>query len=595
MRLRHVSIKNFRGIQTLDWSLSSRFAVLLGPGDSGKSSVLEAIALALTSRWNPPISDADFLDGDPSKPFSIEVTLSDLPADLIREDHFGHWLRGVAPDGSLHDEPEAEHDRAITIRLEVDQALEPRWAVVRETDQDGIRISANQRAAIGMFLLDGSTGQHLRWSRDSALVRLGDTADIQGTLIDAHRAARTAVFNTPSQGLAAAASAAASAVEAIGGASLARPRPGLDPAAGPRATSLVLHDGDVPATNLGMGTQRLAGMAFQLAALESQAVVLIDELEIGLEPHRLLHVIRRLKERADDGHGQVIVTTHSPVVVVGVDVTDLHIVRRGSEVTTVLPVPATVAGLGSGEPQATARSGAAAMLARRIVVCEGKTEVGICRALFRHWDDAEPVPAALKGTVFRDGRGNDAPVKAQCLAELGYATALLADSDLSAKEKAANEARIRSAVASGVVVFRWDPGLALEDQIAASLPRDGMRSLIALAVELNDSEDPEAAVLASVAVCLGRDVREVKGLDPVAWTRDLGLDGASVRIAIGQASRQRRWFKSEDRGERLGALLAGALPALKDNDTLRTTLESLRRFVYDHPPAGEAATKPDAE
>jgi len=582
MKIRHVRIRNFRAIRSLDWSIDARFAVLIGSGDAGKSTVLDALALAVSLRWNPPLSDADFHRGDTASPVVIEVTLTEPPAALVREDRYGHWLRGIASDGSLHREPDSDHEMALTVRLTVDSSLEPVWEVIRASDEDGVRIGAADRGRLGVFRLSDAGSAHLRWSRDSALTRLGEAGEVNEALLQAHRAARAAVFATPPEGLAKSATAAGEAIEAIGGARLTQPRPGLDPTAGQRAGSLLLHDGDVPTTFLGLGSQRLAGIAFQLEALDEHSVALIDEVEIGLEPHRLRHLVRHLKRREAAGAGQVIVTTHSPVVVEEVEVTDLNIVRRDAEHTSVLPVPKAIEGLGADEPQATARGGAAALLARRIVVCEGPTEVGLCRALVDHWDKSEATPAALIGTVHRNGHGNSAPTKAECLATLGYAVALLSDHDLSRREQAVYERRLAAARRSGVLHLTWDRGAATEDQIARSLPVDAVRQLIALAVELNESDDPEMSVRAAVAARLGDGTGRLEGLDPVEWCRQARASPPAVRAAIGAAARSRGWFKSETRGSRLGALVAPALPALQETDPLRATLDRLRRFVYGH-------------
>lgn len=593
MRLRHLSIKNFRGIRDLDWTLDADFAILIGPGDSGKSTVLEAIALATSPRWNPQLSDADFFDGDTGSPIVIEATLTDLPASLTREDRFGHFLRGVAADGSLHREPDPEHDVALTVRLMIHSTLEPSWEVIRATGEDGVPIGATARAELSVFRLSDGGRTHLRWGRASALSRLGESGEIGVALTEAHRAARAAVFEQPPPGLRAVAIAAGKAIENIGGASLTDPRPGLDPTAGQGATSLILHDGEVPASSLGLGSQRLAGIAFELAVAVEQSVTLIDEVEIGLEPHRLRHLVRHLKERKTGG--QVILTTHSPVVVEEVAVTDLHVVRTSSAATHIRPVPASIEGLGAGEPQATARGGASAMLASRIVVCEGPTEVGLCRALFHSWDRHERIPVALVGTVPRDGGGNAAPVKAECLAYLGYRVALLVDNDLSAPgNRQAYAQNVAAAAKRGVVHLTWATGLATEDQVARSLPARAMRDLVALAVELNESENPEMSVCAAVAAQLGRDCT-LEGLNPVAWCRQSGMAASHVRAAIGAAARSRGWFKSETRGQRLGELVAAALPELRYVDPLRRAAERLRAFAYGHVgegPAPSGASQP---
>lgn len=576
MRVRYVKIRNFRGIQSLDWSLSARFVVLIGAGDSGKSTILDALALALSPSWRPPLNDADFYACDFSKPVVIEVTLSDLPDALLREDRLGLWLRGIAPDGVIGDEPDTGDEAALTIRLTINEALDPEWEVVR--DAAGMHISGRDRARFGVFRLGDAAATHLRWSRESALSHLGETGEVGEMLVAAQRAARNTVFENPSPGLKDGAKAAGEAVSAFGGAYLEDPRAGLDPAAGLRSGSLVLHDGDIPATGLGLGSQRLAGIAFQLRALDSQSVALIDEVEIGLEPHRLLHVIGQLRARANEGTGQVILATHSPIVVEGVDATDLHVVRRQSTATEIRRVPPAIKGLGGDEPQATTRSGASAMLARRIVVCEGATELGVCRALLEHWDSIEKYPAALLGTAYRDGGGTQAPTRARCLAELGYTVALLVDSDIYAADKELHDQHVAEAEQLGVTVLRWEDGKAIEDQTVACLPVARVRELVAIAIEIKESE---AAICDAVAAQLGKPSGLLQGQDPIEWVRQSGEDGPTVRAAIGRAARNGQgWFKNQGRGYRLGELIVSSLPELSADNHLRQTLDALREFTY---------------
>lgn len=52
MRIVKLSVENFRGIQELEWTPERRpLCCLIGHGDSGKSTVLDAIEAALSSRW----------------------------------------------------------------------------------------------------------------------------------------------------------------------------------------------------------------------------------------------------------------------------------------------------------------------------------------------------------------------------------------------------------------------------------------------------------------------------------------------------------------------------------------------------------------
>lgn len=592
MRVRAVAIRNFRGIKTLDWSLSARLVCLVGAGDSGKSTVLDAISLALTPRFNVGFNDADFYGCDVEDPLTIDVTLTDLPLELTIEDQFGLWLRGVADDDTVHDEPMADDQPALTVRLMVDDSLEPTWTLFKEALAEVPRyIGARLRSAFGVFQVDDATSFHLRWSPGSALSHLSGSTDVAAMLTLAHRQARKAVFDSPLESLKEGAEKAGEVLRALGGAALDMPQPGLDPAGLGRGAALVLHDGLVPTTRLGSGSRRLASLAFQLSALKEQSVVVIDEIELGLEPHRLLHLLGVLRSRASAGRGQVLLTTHSPQVIEAVTAEELHVVRREGGTVVVRQVPKAIESLKATEPQATARSGPSAMLARRVVVCEGKTEVGLLRAMSTKWDSEQQTPLALVGTALRLGGGSEAPVKAHCMATLGYPTALVIDDDLAKHDKSAFDTSVEAAVSAGVTVFQWATGMSIEQQIVMSLPDDGLSALVRLAAELLETEDAERAICAAVGSRLDSVV--LGGLDPMEWAEQSGRDLVDVRAAVGLTARNhlKGWFKDEARGERLGKLALDYLTDIDHEDHLVVTLNSIRRFAYDveePPPIGSS-------
>jgi predicted ATP-binding protein involved in virulence len=78
MKLRRLEVENFRGIQSLDWRHIADTAALVGPGDSGKSTILDAIERVLSSKWNVPFDDTDFWSLKTDKPIVIRATLTDL-------------------------------------------------------------------------------------------------------------------------------------------------------------------------------------------------------------------------------------------------------------------------------------------------------------------------------------------------------------------------------------------------------------------------------------------------------------------------------------------------------------------------------------
>lgn len=69
--IRKIEISNFRAIKSLVWSPSPGLNCLIGPGDSGKSTILDAIDLCLAPRRNVQITDADFHNLNIDAPIQI--------------------------------------------------------------------------------------------------------------------------------------------------------------------------------------------------------------------------------------------------------------------------------------------------------------------------------------------------------------------------------------------------------------------------------------------------------------------------------------------------------------------------------------------
>ena len=84
--VRHVSIRNFRGIKALDWSVPTRLTCLIGPGDSTKTTVLDAVELALSPKWNVQIDDADRVHGvEPPYMFMRTIEVDRWDAHALRK------------------------------------------------------------------------------------------------------------------------------------------------------------------------------------------------------------------------------------------------------------------------------------------------------------------------------------------------------------------------------------------------------------------------------------------------------------------------------------------------------------------------------
>jgi len=544
MRILQVEIKNFRGIKKMGWKPAPRLNCLIGPGDSGKTTVLEAIERALTSS-EPAFTDADFTDLDSTNDIEIEVTVGNLPAELLLETRLGLHLRGWHATEGLKDEPIPDEPGAsvVTIRLTVPLSLEPRWEVV--TDRGARPINYRERALLGMARVGGNVAWHLTWSKRSALNRATTGEDAQKSLAEAVRAARGEFARAPLADLKTAASEVGKRAAALGAVAKAGLQPLINPAALSIAQGAVaLHDGVIPLAAAGLGTQRLSAIAVQQLTVPAGAILLLDEIESGLEPHRLRHLIRFLR---DDGSiGQVILTSHSSVAISELDAPELVAARNRAGALEMRAADLSL--------QAVVRSTSEAMLSPSILVCEGKTEVGLCRGWDRAVWEKKGLPAlAVKGCFPIDGGGETASERALGLAKLGYRVALFVDG-----EKAVN--RRVELEAAGIPIFEW-PGRSTEQVVAAELPLEDLQLAVNLAIA-DRGVDPIRGMVASK---LRAGSPEDLNIESLATWSTVDAEVNALRTAIAEASvaKDKAWFKRIDRGHNLGVVVASALDRLE--------------------------------
>jgi putative ATP-dependent endonuclease of OLD family len=135
-RLRKVEIAHFRGIKSLTWLPSAGLNCLIGPGDSGKSTVLDAIDLCLGARRSVQFTDADFHGLNVTQSIRITITIGALDDALKNFDTYGLYLRGFdAATGEIEDEPEKELEAALCLNLTVGSDLESTWSLISDRAQ----------------------------------------------------------------------------------------------------------------------------------------------------------------------------------------------------------------------------------------------------------------------------------------------------------------------------------------------------------------------------------------------------------------------------------------------------------------------------
>lgn len=264
--------------------------------------------------------------------------------------------------------------------------------------------------------------------------------------------------------------------------------------------------------------------------VDQSSIILVDELEHGLEPHRLIRFIGSIGTKEANPPLQAFVTTHSPVALREFSGDQLFVLRETAGKHCATRV-------GSNNPvQGTIRKYAEAFLAPTVVICEGASEVGLVRGIdqFRVASGQTSIGALGVALVDCGGGGPDQPFeRAEAFHALGYRVAVIRDDD-----KPPSEASENAFKAAGGYVSKWGDGMALEQELFLSLNEEGVIALLAKAIELHG----EALVDQHIKSASGG---AVSLLDIQTATL---IDGISVQqrqiLGVAAKSKSAAWFKS---------------------------------------------------
>lgn len=568
MKIRKIEISSFRGAKHLDWNIPDEPLVcLIGKGDSAKTTILEAIRCTFHPQWNLPFNDSDFHLCDTTQPIRIEAVIGELSDEFCSDQKYGAHLRGWDKAGNaLHDEPEDGDELVLSVRLTVAKDLEPKWKIVTARNPDGVDFRSADRSKVNVGLIGSYSEKQLTWAAGTPLAKITESENLSESLVDATRAARNSLDGNRAVALKNFDDAAAKS-EAVAR-KLGVPvdhsfKAHLDLAALTiRVGGLTLHDGEIPLRQLGLGSRRMLLCGMQKENLDEQHITLFDELELGLEPHRIARLIKYIK---GDATGQYFLTTHSPAVLCELTVDQLHVVHKVAGQVEVVPTSAkSLDGLNI---QGHIRSSAAAFLSRKVIVCEGATEVGFLRGLDNHWVAGGLDPLSYIGAVLLDAE-SASKVKSLALGfkALHYDVFAVADGDAH-KDFSPQDAQDLND--SGVEVLMWSDQLALEQRAMLDLPWESVLASVKLAHEFGFPVHDN--VRSKLGAALDADFS--------AWT-----DAPELRRAIGDAAKAKAspWFKTISRAETWFAVIA---PAFADvvfkQRELATKLHRLRDWL-DH-------------
>ncbi|MEQ8654757.1 MAG: AAA family ATPase [Kiloniellales bacterium] len=566
-RIRKVEVENFRCIQSLTWFPNNGVNCLVGPGDSGKSTILDAVDFCLGARRNLQISDADFHQLDVEKPIQITVTMGTLDDALKSMDSYGMFLRGFVTDsGEIEDEPEKDAETVLTLRLRVESDLEPSWSLVSdraEAQNLNRNLSWADRARLAPTRIGAFADLNLGWRRGSVLNRLTDErADASAAVAKAAREARATFGDDANKKLGDALKIVTDTTKSLGIPVGDEVKAMLDAhSVSVNAGSISLHsEAGIPLKGLGIGSTRLLIAGLQRRAAHTSSITLIDELEHGLEPHRIMRLLDSLGAKEAKEPLQAFLTTHSPVALRELAGNQLYVVRGHDDHHEVLNV-----GTDNGV-QGTIRLYPDAFLAASVIICEGATEVGFVRGLDQYFEGQGKVSIAAQGVTLVDAGGggpDDAYRRGAPFLSLKYRTAILRDDD----QKPAEDTH-QTFVERGGTVFTWQADRCLETELFLSLSDEAVEKLLNYAIEVHGENLIDGHIRSRAT-----NGESLKGVQSKALVNGFG---ASARAVLAQASsvRKKGWFKQLSWMEQAAREIIG--PDLSKADAaFRSAVEAL--------------------
>lgn len=522
-----LKIERFRGIEALVWLPDPHVNLILGGGDNGKTTILDAIGLLLSPTNTMVISDADYWKRAPENEFVIEAVMQLPPVTGINDQRKPAWPWEWNGQDTLIPDPDDEEggrQEVYVVRVRGTADCDLSYEICQPNGEFD-HFSVGLRRNIGLVKLAGDdrNDRDLRLIQGSALDRLLADKSLRAKL------AKEIGEKNVEEHLADPSKERLANLDRVFGDQALPTKLGLGLVGGQGFSLNALigltaekYDVRLPLSSWGSGTRRLAALEIAAANQSELPITIVDEIERGLEPYRQRALVRELMEAPT----QVFATTHSAAAIHAATKASLWYLSGERKIGKL--ADATTPHLAK-DPEA--------FLSRITIVAEGATEVGFVRFLIHR---AVTKISTDYGICVTDGGGNDSALTLlESLARSGLKFSGFADDEGRDPQRWAT---LKASLTD--LLLRWPAG-CLEENVIAHVADGDLESFIAdpegesgarlrtLADRLDINDKSFAAILAAVG--------------DTAGVRKLIIEAATGSVPAGTADDKKKAFKSHGR------------------------------------------------
>jgi putative ATP-dependent endonuclease of the OLD family len=560
-RILRLDIKRFRGIKEFCWVPDPRLNMIIGGGDTGKSTLLDAIALLFSPTNSNTVSEHDYWLRECEKEFSITAVV-ELPSTIDTSKGSliwpWEWNGKEATIQSLDNEI-STLPTAYKFRVTGSSELELAWEIIQPNDEI-INLPVSIRKQIGVVGLtsEEKNDKDLRLVYGSSLDKLVSDSALRAK-IGKKLAGSDIQTELSKEGL-----KRLSDLDAVmqGDALPFNLSLGLTSSKGVSIGSLIgllaQKEGvAIPLTSWGSGTRRMTSLKIAALTEADSHIILIDEIERGLEYYRQRKLLKMIQEK----NSQSFIATHSPTAISSLTLGKLWYFDFDEQICEI-----------SGKYiDQHLKKDPEMFFSKFPILAEGATETGFLNYLLEKHIDQNYLDHGIKVS---DAGGNESALNLlESLSKTKMTVFGFVDDEGNFSGRWRN---LKDNL--GARLLQWKQG-CLEENIISEIKDE---DLLKLLVDSNGELDTER--LKTLTVRAGLDVSSMDALkDSGVGIRQLIIDastGRKVGAPEGEdkawKSHGGRWFKSLEGGQEL-AIKAEQLKIMqKFNATLLPLINSIR-------------------